>query len=254
MIRRKLIHSKKISFLLRAVLTLLAFTLVLLVFYSYQEGIWRDIFAYYRFFFDYKKLRLFIISFGHFSAVAFILIQALQVVFAPVPGEITGFVGGLIFGNVWGTIYSTIGLVVGSLAAFGISRSLGMRFVEKVVKKDYIDKFNYFVRHKGVNVSFILFLIPGFPKDSLCYLLGLTHMRVVDFILINVFARLPGTLMLTMQGTAVHTEQYRLFFILFSASIVLTFVLYISRKTVVKIFLGALKKMRSLFRTYRSNK
>ena len=197
------------------ILVLLVFLLVFLIFYSYQLGAWREIFAYYRFFLDYKKLRLFILSFGHFAAIVFILIQALQVVFAPVPGEITGFVGGLIFGNVLGTLYSTAGLVLGSLCAFGISRSLGLRFVEKVVKKDYIDRFDHFIRHKGVNVSFILFLIPGFPKDSLCYLLGLTHMRIVDFLLVNIFARLPGTLMLTMQGTAVHTEQYRFFFILF---------------------------------------
>jgi uncharacterized membrane protein YdjX (TVP38/TMEM64 family) len=230
----------------------LAFALVFLVFYSYQEGAWKEIFAYYRFFFDYKKLRMFILSFGPYSAVMFILIQSLQVVFAPVPGEISGFVGGLIFGNVLGTLYSTIGLVFGSLVAFYISRFLGLRFVEKIVKKDYIDRFNHFVRHKGVNVSFILFLIPGFPKDSLCYLLGLTHMRVVDFILINVFARLPGTFMLTMQGTAVHAEQYRFFFVLFSVSIIVTFVLYISRNTLVKVFFYAVHWVHDLIRKGRS--
>lgn len=237
---------------MRSILAVLAFALVFLVFYSYQEGAWKEIFAYYRFFFDYKKLRMFILSFGPYSAVMFILIQSLQVVFAPVPGEISGFVGGLIFGNVLGTLYSTIGLVFGSLVAFYISRFLGLRFVEKIVKKDYIDRFNHFVRHKGVNVSFILFLIPGFPKDSLCYLLGLTHMRVVDFILINVFARLPGTFMLTMQGTAVHAEQYRFFFLLFSVSIIVTFVLYISRNTLVKVFFSAVHWVHDLIRKGRS--
>jgi len=249
LIRKKIIHSKKISYLLRVILVLLVFLLVFLIFYSYQLGAWREIFAYYRFFLDYKKLRLFILSFGHFAAIVFILIQALQVVFAPVPGEITGFVGGLIFGNVLGTLYSTAGLVLGSLCAFGISRSLGLRFVEKVVKKDYIDRFDHFIRHKGVNVSFILFLIPGFPKDSLCYLLGLTHMRIVDFLLVNIFARLPGTLMLTMQGTAVHTEQYRFFFILFSISVVLTFILYISRNTLVKFFIHMIHTIVSFIRS-----
>lgn len=252
MIKTKIIHSKKISYLLRAILAVLAFFLVFLIFYAYQQGVWKEIFSYYRFFFDYKRLRMFILSFGHFSAIMFILIQALQVVFAPVPGEVTGFVGGLIFGNVLGTLYSTIGLVFGSLVAFYISRLLGLRFVEKIVKKDYIDRFNYFVRHRGVNVSFILFLIPGFPKDSLCYLLGLTHMRVIDFILINVFARLPGTLMLTMQGTAVHSEQYRFFFILFSTSIILTFLLYVSRNVLVKFFLNAVHRVRNFFQARKS--
>ncbi len=249
MIRTKIVRSKKISYLLRSILALLAFVLVFLIFYSYQEGVWKEIFAYYRFFFDYKRLRVFILSFGPFAAVVFILIQALQVVFAPVPGEITGFVGGLIFGNVLGAVYSTMGLMLGSLTAFGIARFLGLRFVEKIVKKDYIDRFNHFVTHKGLNVSFILFLIPGFPKDSLCYLLGLTHMRTIDFILINIFGRLPGTLMLTMQGTAVHSEQYQHFFVLFSTSIILTFVLYISRNVLVKFFIGIIHRIRSFIRS-----
>ena len=110
------VRSKTVSRILRSILksTLL---LIFLIFYSYQEGAWKEIVAYYRFFFDYKKLRLFILSFGPFAAVAFIVIQSLQVVFAPVPGEITGFVGGLIFGNTWGAILSTIGLTLGSLGA-----------------------------------------------------------------------------------------------------------------------------------------
>ena len=197
-------------------------------------------------------MRLFILSFGPFAAVMFVLIQSLQVVFAPVPGEITGFVGGLIFGNVLGTILSTIGLTLGSLVAFGISRVLGLRFVEKIVKKDYIDRFNHFVTHKGLNLSFVLFLIPGFPKDSLCYLLGLTHMRTTDFILINVFGRLPGTLILTMQGTAVHSEQYRFFFILFSTSIIVTFILYISRNTIVKFSSDIIRRIRRSFQKNKS--
>jgi uncharacterized membrane protein YdjX (TVP38/TMEM64 family) len=229
---------------LRIFLILLTLFFFFLVFYSYQEGAWKEIFSYYRFFFDYKKLRLFILSFGHFSAIAFILIQTLQVVFAPVPGEITGFVGGLIFGTVWGTVYSTAGLVLGSLFAFGIARFLGLRFVEKIVKKEYIDRFNHFITHKGLKVSFILFLIPGFPKDSLCYLLGLTHMRTTDFILINIFGRLPGTIMLTMQGTALYSQQYKLFFVLLSLSMVITFVLYLGRNRVVKFLVNILHKIR----------
>ncbi|MDD3844912.1 MAG: TVP38/TMEM64 family protein [Syntrophorhabdaceae bacterium] len=248
MIRTSLVKSKALSHVLRSILALLTLLLIFLIFYSYQEGAWKEIFAYYRFFLDYKQLRLFILSFGPFAGLMFVVIQSLQVVFAPVPGEITGFVGGLIFGNTWGAILSTVGLTIGSLAAFTISRMLGLRFVEKIVKKDYIDKFNFFVTHKGLNVSFILFLIPGFPKDSLCYLLGLTRIRLIDFIIMNVFGRLPGTLMLTMQGTAVYSQQYRLFFVLLSVSIVLTFVLYLVRSSLMRAIIETVRKIRHLLR------
>ncbi len=248
MIRTSLVKSKILSLLLRTILALLILLLVFLIFYAYQQGAWKEIFAYYRFFLDYKKLRIFILSFGPYAAIVFMAIQALQVVFAPVPGEITGFVGGLLFGNVRGTLFSTIGLTIGSLGAFAISRMLGIRFVEKVVKKDYIDRFNYFVTHKGLNISFILFLIPGFPKDSLCYLLGLTRIRVADFILMNIFGRLPGTLMLTMQGTALNDKQYRAFFILLFISIVLTFVLYLARNILIRTFMYIIQKVFNIFR------
>jgi uncharacterized membrane protein YdjX (TVP38/TMEM64 family) len=105
--------------------------------------------------------------------------------------------------------------------------------VEKIVKKEYIDKFNYFVLQKGQNITFILFLLPGFPKDSLCYLLGLTRIRLIDFLFLNVFGRLPGTLMLTLQGNAVKNGKYQAFCWLLAGSIVLTAVLYFTRNRVI---------------------
>jgi uncharacterized membrane protein YdjX (TVP38/TMEM64 family) len=210
--------------------------LLALIFYVYHEGGWREIMDFYRYFLSPKRLRLFIASFGPFAAVVFVIVQALQVVFAPIPGEMTGFVGGFLFGNVAGTILSTIGLMLGSTIAFGISRFFGMRFVEKVVKKTYIEKFNFFVTHKGLYISYILFLIPGFPKDSLCWLLGLTHMRFLDFFLMNLLGRLPGTVILTFQGSAVKDERYKFFLILLIVSVVLTVVLYFSRNHIIRFF------------------
>ena len=221
--------------------------LVCLLFYVWhEEGAWKEIIKFYRFFFEPKRLKAFIISFGPFAAVIFILVQAAQVVFAPVPGEITGFVGGLLFGNTQGVILSTIGLTLGSLIAFSITRIFGMKLVEKVVKKEYIDKLNNFITHKGLNVTFILFLLPGFPKDSLCYLLGLSRMRLVDFLFMNIFGRLPGTLMLTLQGTAVSQGKYQAFFWLLAASIAFTAILYFTRNYIIQgvsnVFQALLRK------------
>jgi uncharacterized membrane protein YdjX (TVP38/TMEM64 family) len=235
-LRRIIVKSFATSVLLRILLGLSFVALMVLMFYVYHEGAWRDVIRFYRFFFDPRRLRVFVQSFGSFAAVIFVLVQTFQVVFAPVPGEITGFVGGLLFGKVSGVVLSTIGLTLGSLLAFGITRSFGLTFVEKVVKKEYIDKFNYFVTHRGLYVTFIFFLIPGFPKDSLCYLLGLTHMRLVDFLLMNIFGRLPGTLMLTLQGNAVKEGKYQAFVALLIASIVLMVGLYLARNYMIRFF------------------
>jgi uncharacterized membrane protein YdjX (TVP38/TMEM64 family) len=226
--------------------------LIFLIFYVYHEGAWQDIISYYRFFLNPVRLQLFIASFGPYAKVVFVFVQALQVVFAPVPGEVTGFVGGYLFGSVTGTICSTIGLMLGSSLAFGIARGLGIKFVEKIVKKEYINKFNFFIMHKGLYVSFTLFLIPGFPKDSLCYLLGLTHMRFLDFFLMNLIGRLPGTLMLTFQGGAVKNENYFSFFVLLTISVIMVFVLYLAREYALHKFSITSHRIYNYFRSIRN--
>ncbi|OPY78664.1 MAG: TVP38/TMEM64 family inner membrane protein YdjZ [Syntrophorhabdus sp. PtaU1.Bin058] len=254
MIKKSIVNSSRLSLILRSILWASILALIILMFYVYHEGAWKDIFSYYRFFFDFKKLKIFIASFGPYAAFVFVMVQALQVVFAPVPGEVTGFVGGFLFGNVSGVILSTAGLTIGSIVAFGIARMLGMKFVEKIVKKEYIDKFNFFVTHKGLYITFIFFLIPGFPKDSLCYLLGLTRMRLIDFILMNVFGRLPGTLMLTLQGSAVKEGKYQAFFLLLVVSILLTFGLYLARNHIIRAFIFVVHPVIEFFQNLRHKK
>jgi len=234
--RNSLVKSNTLSTVLRASLGLLIAVLVILASYVYHDGGWREILMYYRYFLNPKVLKAFVLSFGPYAAVIFVVLQGLQVVFAPIPGEVTGFVGGLLFGKLGGAILSTIGLTLGSCLAFAIARLLGASFVHKIVKKEYIDRFDYFITHKGLYITFILFLIPGFPKDSLCYLLGLTRMRWADFIFMNVFGRLPGTLILTLEGDAVMHGQYKAFWVLLLVSAVLMTVLYFGREAIIRVF------------------
>lgn len=157
---------------------------------------------------DKTKLTLFIKSFHPYDAIVFILLQITQVVAAPIPGEITGFIGGFLYGPLWGTLYSTIGLTLGSWLAFMLARFFGMPLLEKLIKKDVLEKFEYFMEHKGVIVSFLLFLIPGFPKDYLCYILGVSRIPTWIFLVISVAGRLIGTIMLSITGNVARNEQY----------------------------------------------
>lgn len=209
---------------------------LILILYWYYAGEWREMFFRFKYFFSFKRLRDFILSFGAFSAIVFVIIQAAQVVFAPIPGEITGFVGGYLYGKVIGVILSTTGLTLGSFLAFEITRVFGTALVRKVVKQEAMDRFDNFVTHRGLHIAFILFLVPGFPKDSLCYLLGLTHVRRIDFLLMNVFGRLPGTLILNFEGDAVRGGKYEAFFVLLAASVVLTVLLYFLKNYIIRFF------------------
>jgi uncharacterized membrane protein YdjX (TVP38/TMEM64 family) len=166
-----------------------------------------------RFFSSRTRVGAFVGSFGPFAPLAFMGIQFLQVLFAPIPGELTGFIGGYLFGTGLGFIYSTIGLTLGSWVAFLIARRLGFSFVRRFVGKEIMDKFDYLMEHQGAFFSFLFFIIPGLPKDYFCYLLGLSPMHILTFLVVSTIGRIPGTLLLSMQGEAVRSEDYRAFFV-----------------------------------------
>ncbi|MBM4139921.1 MAG: TVP38/TMEM64 family protein [Nitrospira sp.] len=175
---------------------------------------------------------------GPYSFLSFIIIQSLQVVAAPIPGEVTGFVGGYLYGPVFGIIFSTIGLTLGSVIAFSLSRFLGKPFVEKVVKKETLERFDYILklRHKGGFLVFLLFLIPGFPKDYLCYILGMGPMRFKEFFVVSTAGRFLGTVLLTLGGAYIRKHQYRELFILVGFAIVTVLVAMAFRDKLERLF------------------
>jgi uncharacterized membrane protein YdjX (TVP38/TMEM64 family) len=209
----------------------LLIVLLVLLLYYYRE-VYEFIREMIRFFSSRKRLNAYVASYGVFAPAVFIGLQFLQVLFAPIPGELTGFIGGYLFGIGPGFVYSTLGLTLGSLAAFSISRYFGMPYVRKFVGQQIMAKFDYLMEHKGAFFSFIFFLIPGTPKDYFCYILGLSPMHPATFMIISTIGRLPGTLLLTMQGQAVQSEDYRTFFVVLGLALVAGVLAFIYRDRV----------------------
>ncbi len=166
------------------------------------------------------RFRDWINSFGVWGPLVFIGVQVGQVVFSPIPGELTGILGGYIYGVWVSTIYSTIGLTLGSYLAFSIGRWLGRPFVEKLMSRKVLDKFDFLLASKGAVFAFVFFAIPGFPKDLMCYLLGLSPLRTRSFVLVAAVGRIPGTVVLGLQGANLYDERYGLFFTLLVGIIV----------------------------------
>ena len=199
-----------------------------LLLYYYREA-YLQVREVIRFFARRESVLTFVASYGVYAPLVFIGVQLLQVLVAPIPGELTGFVGGYLFGVGEGFLYSTVGLTAGSWVAFLISRRFGLPFVRRFVGKETMDKFDYLMEHKGAFFSFIFFLIPGMPKDYFCYLLGLSPMHIMTFLVISTVGRIPGTLVLTLQGQADRSEEYRVFFVVLGLALVALVVALIYR-------------------------
>lgn len=163
---------------------------------------------------DREAVKGYIASWGASAPLIFILIQVLQVIIAPVPGEVSGFVGGYLFGALKGFFYSSIGLTIGSVVNFWIGRILGYRFVRKLIPPAHLEKLDAFISHQGIIVLLVLFIFPGFPKDYLCLFLGLTTLPFNIFFVLAAFGRMPGTLMLSIQGQFLYHRNYLTFLLI----------------------------------------
>ena len=208
------------GFLLKTLLFVLLMALGAYLFIHYD---------FYLYFIYKKKAIAFINSFHPYDKFAFMFLQILQVIAAPIPGEVTGIIGGYLYGTVAGTFYSTIGLTIGSWLAFVLARIFGLPLVERAVKPDIIRKYDHLMKHQGALIAFILFLIPGFPKDCLCYIMGLSHMRTWTFLAVSTTGRLFGTILLSVGGSYAQQNQYGTLMITLAASGVLTLLTYFYR-------------------------
>jgi len=207
---------------------LIAFLVI--VFVLYKTGA-------FHFFLNRNELISFLNSLGPLSWIGFVVLQAIQVVAAPVPGEVTGFLGGYLYGGFLGIILSTIGLTLGSWLAFIFSKTFGRPFVGKFVQKKTIDRYDYLLKHrKAAVLVFILFLMPGFPKDYLCYILGLGPMATGEFLIISTAGRFMGTVMLTLGGIFVRNQQYYRFSMLIGVAIVIVLLSMAYRDKLETIF------------------
>ncbi len=179
-----------------------------------------------------RQVGRFIRTFGPYAPLAFIFIQALQVVLAPIPGEATGIIGGYLFGTGLGFLYSTIGLTLGSMAAFGLGRWLGLPLIHRLVSKEVYHRFDFVSHAGGELITLVCFLIPGFPKDYLCFLLGVSPMPFGMFLVICTFGRMPGTWLLSIQGAKVWNAQYTEFVIYLLVAVGAIVLAYIYREAV----------------------
>ena len=178
------------------------------------------------------RLTKFLQSLGPYSPAVFVLLQVLQVVAAPFPGELTGVAGGYVYGESVGFLLSTIGLTLGSWIAFELASILGRPFVERFVSQEVLHKFDFLTTNTGATICFLLFLIPGFPKDYLCYLLGLSRMKLGTFLIVSIIGRIPGTYLLTMQGAKFRNQEYYEVALFAVGSAVILLVAYLYRNKI----------------------
>ncbi len=146
---------------------------------------------------------------GLFSHLVFVFMLVFQIVIAFIPGEPFELAAGYAFGPVMGTLLCIIGSLIGGALVFLLTRRFGMPFVELFFNKEKIARLK-FLKHsrKRDGLLFLLFLIPGTPKDILCYIAGLTDIKFPIWLIICTVAKIPSIITSTVSGGALNSKQY----------------------------------------------
>jgi uncharacterized membrane protein YdjX (TVP38/TMEM64 family) len=191
-----------------------------------------------RLYVDKRFLKHTLREWGVLAPVIFIGLQALQVIISPIPGELTGILGGYLFGQWVGLLYSTIGLTLGSVVAFAVGRWLGARYVRKLVSADIWHKMGFIVEAEGAILCFIIFLMPGLPKDVTCYLFGLSPMPFWVFAVVSTLGRIPSTWVLSAQGARTASGDYLQVVLLTAIVVAVALPMYYYRNRLVEWLRG----------------
>lgn len=149
------------------------------------------------------KLKAFVDEHWIIGSLIFIGVCMIQVIIALIPGEAVEIAAGVLFGSWLGTILCLVGITLGSVVAILLVRRFGRKFVESLYPREKIDSLPILRDPKKRNTAiFLLFLIPGTPKDLITYVVGLTEVSVPMYILLTTAARIPSILMSTLGGDA----------------------------------------------------
>ena len=169
------------------------------------------------------QFREWVDSHGLWGRVAFVGMMMFQVFVAIIPGEPLEIGAGYAFGVLEGTLLCVLATSLSGTLIFLIVKKFGMKFVTLFVSEEKIHSLKFLQNTRRLDlIAFLLFFIPGTPKDVLTYIVGLTPMRLSTWIFITTVARLPSVITSTVGGNALGSQEYLFAVIVFAATAVIS--------------------------------
>ena len=149
---------------------------------------------------DTEKLQALLEKSGILAPLLFVIVQAVQVVIPIMPGAIGCVFGVVFFGAFWGFVFNYIGICIGSVCAFLLARKYGMMFVQNMTGSKFYNKYQHFLEKENQfeKMFALLIFLPVAPDDFLCYLAGVSRMRLTRFTTIILLGKPAAILMYSM--------------------------------------------------------
>lgn len=156
-----------------------------------------------------EQLQAFLESYGWKGRFILLGIQVVQVFVALIPGEVVELAAGYAYGGVEGTLLCLLGVAAASAVVFLLVKKVGAPLVETFISREKIRELRFInSENKLKRLVFLLFLIPGTPKDVLTYFVGLTDITLSQFLAISLIARIPSVVSSTFCGQMLADRNY----------------------------------------------
>lgn len=167
-------------------------------------------------------------SSGILGLLMLFALQVAQIFLIIIPGEPIEILAGMCYGPIWGTVFIMVSAGIISTIIFSLVRKYGKRFVYNFCDKEKVAKIENSKLFKNPNkiemIMFILFLLPGTPKDLLVYIAGLLPINPVKFVLISVFARFPSVISSTLAGANLAVGDWKKSIVMYLAIVLVAII------------------------------
>ncbi|WMJ87679.1 TVP38/TMEM64 family protein [Anaerocolumna sp. MB42-C2] len=169
-----------------------------------------------------QTLKAWVTSFGIGGWFLILSMQIIQILIAFIPGEPIEILAGVLYGGFGGLFLCLFGCTLASSCVFMLSKNFGTPLVAKLFNKNKLEAFAFVKDTKKLEIIvFILFIIPGTPKDMLTYVAGTSPMKLAQFLAISTFARFPSIVSSTFIGSTLRNGQWETAALIFALTAIL---------------------------------
>lgn len=166
-----------------------------------------------------EQFRAWLDGYGVWGRVIFVGMTLLQILIGIIPGEPLEIGAGYAFGLWEGFLLCELGILIGSALIWCFSHYLGIKAVEAFYPREKLQELHFLQDNQKLNIlTFILFFIPGTPKDMLTYVLGLTPMKLSTCLFITTVARIPSVITSVIGGSALGQQNYLTALLIFAVT------------------------------------
>lgn len=165
------------------------------------------------------------------SILVYIGAQILQIVICVIPGQWLQFAAGYMYGFWFGFFYSLIGAALGSVITYYLAKLLGRDAMHLIFGEARINEFIHKLNSKkAIIIVFLIFLIPGVPKDLCNYAAGISEMKLKPFLIVSLVGRTPGMMGSLLIGRQIEAGHYTGAIVVAALAVILCVVGIVMRK------------------------